>query len=170
MFAIYNHLGSQYLTSREGHQAQGPPVGAPFAAYVPDPLIAAGKTRLILFTTDSCPLCYEILQQVHESVADQGLVGVHVIHAGHGPVPWIAEQSEVAVTLDAKASLFRRLDVRSTPFMVILDANGRVAEKGVVNAGRGLEDAIASASQKGNRPIDSGNSTVASGHREVGVK
>jgi len=64
LFALYQHFGEMYLTTREGRQSQGPSVGSPLKRVdatdisgVARGLPTQSRPAFLLFASTSCPLC-----------------------------------------------------------------------------------------------------------------
>ncbi|HEY0388147.1 MAG TPA: MauE/DoxX family redox-associated membrane protein [Gaiellales bacterium] len=121
VLALYRQVGVLHL--RLGprgafeHEGEGLPLGEP----APDGF--AG--RLVVFTSESCPICAQIVPGLRPLASDHAL---HVEHARHED--------------EAGRRLHEWFMVPGTPFAVYVDAEGLVRAKGTVNTLEQLEAVV----------------------------
>jgi len=121
VLALYRQVGVLHL--RLGprgaleHEAEGLPLGEPA------PHGLAGK--LVVFTSESCPICHQIVPGLRALASDHAL---EVVHAHHEDVHG--------------RELEQQFLVPGTPFAVYVDVHGDVRAKGTVNTLEQLEGLI----------------------------
>lgn len=149
MLALYQHFGEMYLNSREGRHAQGPEVGAPFRSRSVASLDGSnlalpilGAPSLILFMSTHCKVCGRLRDDISSFALNNPEISVIVICAGQ--LPQVQNWSDpldaaVRVVPDADFRLAAAYGIGVTPFLVNVDAQGRVVGRGIVNDRDGLD-------------------------------
>lgn len=119
VLALLRQIGVLHTRLRPlgGHPAnEGPPVGMP-APTLAGVEYSSASTTLLAFTSPTCAICASLLPGIDALRRQYKDVAVQVI--SHGP--------GTEVTFDAFA-------VASTPYVVLVDDDGLVSNKGVVNS------------------------------------
>jgi methylamine dehydrogenase accessory protein MauD len=110
----------------------------------------AGRRVLLVFTQDGCAPCHNVLPELDRLHRD-GL-GVLVVNNGHPDAArrWAAKAGvRVPILIQEKFELSRRYEVFATPFAFLIDEQGIIASKGIVNNRQHIEFVLAGASGKG---------------------
>ena len=106
---------------------EGPVLGVrlPVALHTGAGTVPAGRPAALLFTSPTCAICAELAPSFAALVREYRDLDVHhVPHDGaHGPGDVLGG-----------AAVFRALEVRSTPYAIVVDHDGSVAGKGIVNS------------------------------------
>lgn len=162
LFALYNHLGSLYLASRESRAAQGQPEGDYVRAFearaidgTPAFMPADGPT-LLLFTSTTCSVCKVLLDGLRPLGAAHPSLGVVLVCAGRREMvrAWAGDTpSSVTVIADPRARIRRLYDVDITPFAIAVGADHRVRKSGLINEYEGLLAAAGEAERGAELPV-----------------
>lgn len=148
---LYRQLGIMYLGTAEGVARDG----LDFGEQAPDfsltdqygnlqhPSDYRGRPLLLLFGSPHCGPCGILLPQLHEWAAAHPEVGIVWLNSA-SPEESLRYASETGATLPMAPhtpddKLAERYRVRVTPFMFMLDGEGRVRSKGLVNTKSGLD-------------------------------
>ncbi|HKA14571.1 MAG TPA: methylamine dehydrogenase accessory protein MauD [Myxococcota bacterium] len=102
---------------------------------------AGGRSTLLFFASPTCPICKTLLPTVRRAVADEDRV--RVVYASDGELADHAAFAR-AHELDPASyvvsrELGMRYEVAKLPYAVLIDANGIVRAKGIVNTREHLE-------------------------------
>ena len=152
VFALYHHFGQMYLSTREGRAREGPelhreikPATARDLAgrevRIPRPAVAT----MLFYATTNCPLCTELLPALKEVAAREADIETVVVCGAAPPAvaDWADGLSTAAVVVpDGNRALATRYRINATPFLVLIDRDGVVQGKGIVNGRGGLEQAV----------------------------
>lgn len=121
---------------------EGPVLGDP----APRPLgVAAGREALVMFGSETCALCRDLLPSAAALARSDPALAVVVVSASAG---FAREVRPPAVGLADVAAL-AAYRVRGTPFAVYIDKQGIVRSKGIVNTLEHLESVV----EQGRRPV-----------------
>ena len=148
---LYRQLGIMYLGSAEGVSRDGLARGT----QAPDFSLTdqygnqqrlsnyRGRPTLLLFGSPHCSPCRTLLPQLHEWAAAHPDVGVLWLNAA-SPEESLKFVSDTGATLPivphpAEGNLLDAYKVRVTPFSFLLDENGIIRAKGLVNSKAGLD-------------------------------
>jgi methylamine dehydrogenase accessory protein MauD len=152
VFALYHHFGEMYLSSREGRARDGPELHraikpatvrdlAGEEVRVPRPAVAT----MLFYATTNCPLCTDLLPALTEVAARERDIETVVVCGNEPPAvaAWADGLSSAAVVVpDGNRALATRYRINATPFLVLIDRDGVVRGKGIVNGRDGLEQAV----------------------------
>lgn len=152
IFLLYRQLGVMYLGSAEGVSRDGLPVGSPAPDFnIQDQYgnmqhLAAyrGKKPLYLvFGSPGCTPCRVLMPQLNEWAAQHPEIQVVWLNAA-SPEETLKYASDmgadvpmIAITPDDK--IMERYRVRVTPFSFMVDEQGVIRAKGLVNAKAGID-------------------------------
>lgn len=148
---LYRQLGIMYLGSAEGVSRDGLDRGAK----APDFSLTdqygnlqrladyRGKPSVLVFGSPHCSPCRILLPQLHDWARSHSEVGVLWLNAA-SPEESLKFVSDTGASLpiapySPEENLMDRYRVRVTPFMFLLDENGIVRAKGLVNTKGGLD-------------------------------
>ncbi|MGI8589311.1 MAG: TlpA family protein disulfide reductase [Chloroflexia bacterium] len=151
VFLLYRQLGILYLGSAEGVSRDGLAVGTA----APDFSLGdqygntqrlsdyRGKPTFLVFGSPSCTPCRVLLPQMDDWAAAHPEVGVLWLNAAN-PDESTKYASDMGATLPVVAhtpdqKLPERYHVRVTPFSFLLDQDGIIRTKGLVNSKAGLD-------------------------------
>jgi len=151
VFLLYRQLGVMYLGSAEGVSRDGLTKGTPAPDFnLMDQYGNAqrlssyrGRPVLLVFGSPSCTPCRTLLPQLEEWAADHRDMGVIWLNAAprDETLKYVSDMGAtvpvVAHTPDDKIA--DRYKVRVTPFSFMVDENGVVRAKGLVNTRGGLD-------------------------------
>jgi len=151
VFLLYRQLGVMYLGSAEGVSRDGLTKGTPAPDFnLMDQYGNAqrlssyrGRPVLLVFGSPSCTPCRTLLPQLEEWAADHRDMGVISLNAAprDETLKYVSDMGAtvpvVAHTPDDKIA--DRYKVRVTPFSFMVDENGVVRAKGLVNTRGGLD-------------------------------
>jgi hypothetical protein len=141
--AMYSHLGSRYLQSREGRTAQGPDVGT-----VPRSRIlttiqgddvrtpTVGSPSVVLFTRVQCKPCERLRGYLWAGEEmDESVNTILVCEGAKAEVSqWAAGVDRtVSVIADVDGRITAFFGIASTPFGFGVDASGHVVAKGIMS-------------------------------------
>jgi methylamine dehydrogenase accessory protein MauD len=152
VFALYHHFGEMYLSSREGRSRDGPELHRTIKpatvrdlagedVRVPRPAVPT----MLLYATTNCPLCTELVPALTEVAAREQDIETVVVCGDEPPAvaAWADGLSSAAVVVpDGNRALATRYRINATPFLVLIDRDGVVRAKGIVNGRDGLEQAV----------------------------
>jgi hypothetical protein len=147
LFALYHHFGQMYLSSPQGRQHQGPDLGRLLPQVeledLDGQLLAVPTSPSILIFADTeCRICSELKPVMTGFALEHPDVELAVICAADSETlarQWAGTFGEsVRVIPDIGKKLSSQLRIGVTPFMVAVDAAGRVCDKGVPNGLDGL--------------------------------
>jgi hypothetical protein len=149
VLALYQHFGEMYLNSRDGRHAQGPDVGASLrsrsVASLDGSRVALptlGMPSLLLFMSTHCKVCGRLRGAVSAFSLSNPEITVVIICAGRRAQvqDWARPLDQaVRVVPDDRFQLAASYRVGVTPFLVTVDAQGKVVGRGIVNDRDGLE-------------------------------
>ncbi len=148
---LYRQLGIMYLGSAEGVSRDGLNKGT----QAPDFSLTdqygnlqrlinyRGRPTLLLFGSPHCSPCRTLLPQLHEWAAAHPEVGVLWLNAA-SPEESLKFVSDTGATIPVapyppEGNLLDIYKVRVTPFSFLLDENGVIRAKGLVNTKAGLD-------------------------------
>jgi methylamine dehydrogenase accessory protein MauD len=150
---LYRQLGIMYLGSAEGVSRDGLPKGT----QAPDFSVTdqygnlqrlinyRGRPTLLLFGSPHCSPCRTLLPQLHDWAAAHPEVGVLWLNAA-SPEESLKFVSDTGATIpvapyppEGNSNLLDTYRVRVTPFSFLLDENGVIRAKGLVNTKAGLD-------------------------------
>jgi len=151
VLALYRHFGQLYMNKPENKTGQGPEVGSSVLSfgrksvegkdlYLPD----AQPTVLVFADTD-CELCAQIRDELAHYDLSTSLARVLVLCSGRQAdvTAWARPLSgRVEVVWDQRASLASRYEVNGTPFAIVVDGEGVVAGKSIINGRAGIDWAL----------------------------
>ncbi len=98
----------------------------------------AGRQVLLVFTQSGCGPCHRVAPDLNR-LQDAGEVQVVVINNGEPEATrqWAAEvQARFPVLQQEKFSVGRRYEMYATPFAFLIDPQGVIASKGIINNGQ----------------------------------
>lgn len=131
---------------------EGPPLGeAPKPVDVVDAggrrvtVGGPGPGQLILFVSQACPVCREVLPGVGPAARAGGLAGLIVSDGRWADSPG---GNGSAVPLVSDPELAARYGVPGTPYAVVVDQTGTVRAKGTVNNLEQLEGLVETAGRR----------------------
>lgn len=155
IFALYQHFGQMYLSSRDGRDSQGPALGTNLKqTAVRDinghelSLPAIEVPSLILFASTTCSLCRKLLPDFEMLVKTHGEFKAVMVCAGNRDSVrnWVKGfEAHLTVIPDPGYAIAARYGIAFTPFCVACDEQGTVRAKGLVNDVAGLLTAMAEA-------------------------
>lgn len=170
VFVLYRHFGQMYVSSPSGRASQGPDVGSALLSIARSDvagrevtLPVARQPAIVLFVSIGCSLCSEIRDQLGslDSYSDRIKTvvfcsgGLDDVRAWAGRVP-----GYVHVIRDAKSAAANHYQVNTLPFVLAVDAAGRVRNKSIINDHEGLswaaEEALARSDADGANPTAGG--------------
>lgn len=104
----------------------GPPIGAP----IPDTIVRHLPTQgephrqrfLLVFATPDCDICGQVLPEIQRRLGSRRWAVVSSSSEGYD-FPYVA-----APVITGQREAFESLDVRITPFAVVVDPEGRVVD------------------------------------------
>jgi methylamine dehydrogenase accessory protein MauD len=150
---LYRQLGIMYLGSAEGVSRDGLAKGT----QAPDFSVTdqyghlqrlinyRGRPTLLLFGSPHCSPCRTLLPQLHDWAAAHPDVGVLWLNAA-SPEESLKFVSDTGATIpvapyppEGNSNLLDTYRVRVTPFSFLLDENGVIRAKGLVNTKAGLD-------------------------------
>jgi methylamine dehydrogenase accessory protein MauD len=152
VFALYHHFGQMYLSSREGRARDGPELHRQVKpakvrdlqgreVRVPRPAVPT----MLFYATTNCPLCTELLPALRDVAVREADIETVVVCGDEPPAvaAWADGLSSAAVVVpDGDRALATRYRINATPFLVLIDRDGVVRGKGIVNGRDGLEQAV----------------------------
>ena len=151
VFLLYRQLGIMYLGSAEGVSRDGLDRGTKAPDFtVTDQYGEAhrladyrGKPAVLLFGSPHCSPCRILLPQLHDWAKAHRDVGVLWLNAA-SPEESLKFVSDTGASLPIapyppENNLMDRYRVRVTPFMFLLDEDGVVRAKGLVNTKAGMD-------------------------------
>jgi methylamine dehydrogenase accessory protein MauD len=151
VFLLYRQLGVMYLGSAEGVSRDGLDRGAKAPDFsVTDQygelhrlINYRGKPAVLLFGSPHCSPCRILLPQLHDWAKGHPEVGVLWLNAA-SPEESLKFVSDTGASLPIapyppEANLMDSYRVRVTPFMFLLDEDGVVRAKGLVNTKAGMD-------------------------------
>lgn len=160
LLSVFQHFGRMYAESREGRDAQGPPVGSfitPFrAAGLDGELVRLpldSERALVLFFSTDCKICAAIksialpaVRHAHPGVAAYVVCGgaIEDVRGWASDVP-----DGVTVVADPGFKIAARNRVAVTPFCVAVTADGAVSWRGIASTEAGLAHAASTT-----QPVD----------------
>jgi hypothetical protein len=152
IFALYQHFGQMYLSSRDGRASQGPALGTNLKQMAAHDIYgqelslpAIEAPSLILFASTTCSLCRKLLPDLDALVRTRSDFKALVVCAGNRDAvrSWAKGIDEgLAVIPDPGYAIAARYGVAFTPFCVACDEHGIVRAKGLVNDVGGLLGAM----------------------------
>lgn len=152
IFALYQHFGQMYLSSRDGRASQGPALGTNLKQVaVRDiygqelSLPAIEVPSLILFASTTCSLCRKLLPDLESLVRTHSDFKALMVCAGNRDAvrSWVKGiDAGLAVIADPGYAIAARYGVAFTPFCIACDERGTVRAKGLVNDVGGLLAAV----------------------------
>ncbi len=165
---LYRQIGQQYLNTAQGVAGDGlksntlaPDFGAlnQQGENLQMRSLLDGKRYLLLvFGSTTCQPCRRLLPDVQQFVTEHG-DRVHALWINNRTsheesVRYVAEMESVLPTVSSDdGSLMERYQVRVTPFVFLLNPNGKVLVKGLANTRQNLETYL--------REAEAGGSTAA---------
>jgi len=152
LFALYQHFGQMYTSSRTGRAAQGPAVDLPLRSErlraINGSTMSTGEGALALvFASTNCNLCKRLRDELVATGASELPRGMPVAIVCAGRAADVAEWArdlDLPVIADPGYRLSVRFGINITPFVVVTDARGVVMTKGVVNSADQLGSAAES--------------------------
>lgn len=121
--AIGSQITSRFVTSTEGIRVQ-----------IPD---AAGRRTLLVFLSQSCPACVDLIPSLRSLVAsetaDISVVLATVPNATPVSPESVSKLAGVGAPYIADTSLAAAMNVRGFPYAVVLSPSGVTQSKGIVN-------------------------------------
>jgi len=153
LLALYDHFGQMYLSGREGRDKQGPALGSEMRPVelqdvrgTPVRLPVRESPTLILLASTVCRECDKIKPALAELSARYSTeVVIAVLCAGKREAvsDWAgAIAMHVTVIPDPGYKVAAKLGVGMTPYVIGVDAAGKVCDKGLVNEREGMRAAI----------------------------
>jgi methylamine dehydrogenase accessory protein MauD len=107
----------------------------------------AGRKVLLVFTQSGCQPCHRIVPELNR-LQRKGAVQVLVVHNGD-PKDIHQSAGEVQagflVLVQERWRLSRRYEVFATPFAFLIDAQGMIVSKGIINNGQHIRFVLAGA-------------------------
>ena len=113
---------------------EGPPLGE----RAPRPLTPEGREALVVFGSESCGMCRDLLPSATALARSDPHLSV-VVASTSSAFAGMAEPPATAVADPVAVSAFR---VKATPFAVYVDPDGVVRAKGIVNTLEHLESLV----------------------------
>jgi methylamine dehydrogenase accessory protein MauD len=101
----------------------------------------AGRKVLLVFTQTGCAPCHQIMPEL-DRLQRGGEIQVLVVNNGEMEATrkWIGEvQAHFPVLVQEHFSLSKRYEVFATPFGFLIDENGVIASKGIINNGQHVD-------------------------------
>jgi methylamine dehydrogenase accessory protein MauD len=98
----------------------------------------AGRRVLLVFTQSGCKPCHKVAPELNR-LHDAGAVQVLVVNNGEAEATrqWAAEvKARFPVLVQQQFSVSKRYEMYATPFVFLIDENGVIASKGIINNGR----------------------------------
>jgi methylamine dehydrogenase accessory protein MauD len=95
----------------------------------------AGRRVLLVFTQSGCRPCHAVMPELNR-LQDAGEVQVLVVNNGEPGETraWALEsRARFPVLVQERYSLSRSYEVFASPFAFLIDENGRIASKGIIN-------------------------------------
>jgi hypothetical protein len=134
-------LASGRVRVRANEVGLRPGTAAPEAAR----LAPHGERALLLFLSEGCGVCEEVLEEAAAQAAHTAQRGIAVLALFATPLPAFAQSAARGngtgrvVVLAEESGLFERYQVPATPFAVAVDAAGRVARSEPVGSRQALQ-------------------------------
>ncbi len=119
----------------------------------------AGRQVFLVFTQSGCKPCHRVAPDLNR-LQDAGEVQVLVIHNGEPAATrqWAAEvQARFPVLQQEKFSVSRRYEMYGTPFAFLIDPQGVIASKGIINNGQHIGFVLSRAHPESKRDGESGS-------------
>ena len=148
---LYRQLGIMYLGSAEGVSRDGLPKGTPAPdftltdQYGHQQRVAAyrGRPLLLIFGSAGCSPCRILMPQLDEWLAAHPEMGIIWLNM-NSPEETLKYVSDVGATVPVVPTtpddkIAERYRVRVTPFSFMIDENGVIRTKGLVNTKAGLD-------------------------------
>ena len=148
---LYRQLGIMYLGSAEGVSRDGLPKGTPAPdftltdQYGHQQRVAAyrGRPLLLIFGSAGCSPCRILMPQLDEWLPAHPEMGIIWLNM-NSPEETLKYVSDVGATVPVVPTtpddkIAERYRVRVTPFSFMIDENGVIRTKGLVNTKAGLD-------------------------------
>jgi hypothetical protein len=107
---------------------------------------AANTGTVLLFLSEGCAVCDEVLDEAVSLAAAGGLRGIAVRAVFPGAVPEVGHAGDAAGRalrlFGGRAALFERYQVPATPFAVVVDGAGLVARNEPVGSRHALRELL----------------------------
>jgi methylamine dehydrogenase accessory protein MauD len=109
-----------------------------------------GRKVLLVFTQTACSPCRAVMPELNRLPDD----GLQVLVVNNGDIKrtraWAAEVSpRFPILVQEGPSLSRRYEVFATPFAFLINEQGVIVSKGIVNTGQHIRFVLSGAGQKG---------------------
>lgn len=154
IIAILRHLGRSVLGARAVGVGEGPavrtrPPAVPMETLRGDSLVPedpSSGVRNVFFLSTTCKVCGHVLGALNEIRADHPADGdVFVIQGERNDVAAVVDEHGLdtrAVVPDPRARVFQSWDVTPRPFLVVLDDDGFVRDRGRPEARERLRELL----------------------------
>jgi methylamine dehydrogenase accessory protein MauD len=128
----------------------------------------AGRRLLIAFMQVGCGPCETIVPVLHRLAGKRSIGVVAIVHGAADDVrEWAAEtQAQFPVLIQENWDISKRYEVFATPFAFLLDADGVVLAKGIINSPEYVELLLSDAERRASEakiarkgPADTATST-----------
>ena len=157
-FLLYRQVGLVYLGSRAGVDHGGVAVGetAPVIELRSGPgtrlsrrLWGNGTPTAIVFSLPNCPICDVVATELPTVAARwigvAAMVWVERDDLATSPTPRFAERDTLIETAYADLDGWARWDVRGTPYVYVVDGDGIIRSRGLVNDGSHVDAVLIAA-------------------------
>lgn len=149
LFALYNHFGEMYLSSREGRTGQGPSIGSRIETVQAEDLTGAivhvplsSTDSIIVFVSTACKPCNALRGRLETYAQPHDGPGLTLVCAGSKTAvrKWAAPlPASIRVVADPTRRIATKYRIAITPYYIGVDASGILRTKGIVNDLKGLQ-------------------------------
>lgn len=148
---LYRQVGLVYLGSRREVEHGGVPIGGlaptisvsgwgqPELSWAPETARRA-EASLLIFTLPGCSICDDLaanISALHEAWQED-VEFIWIEREGLEPIPDRFGAAPELGVVSADEEAYTRWDVRAVPFAYLVDRDGRVAGRGLVNTPRAI--------------------------------
>lgn len=151
VLALYRHFGQLYMNKPEHKTGQGPEVGSSLLSLGRKSLdgndiyLPGTQATVLVFADTDCEYCAQIRDELARYDLSTSLARVLVLCSGRQSdvVAWAQPLAgRLEVIWDQRASLASRYEVNGTPFAIVVDDQGTVAGKSIINGRGGIDWAL----------------------------
>jgi methylamine dehydrogenase accessory protein MauD len=130
------------------------PAVATDVAGTPRTIGGGGEPQFLLFVSPACPLCDQVMPSVAAVAGQDGMRPYVLVDGDSAATTALARRRRLKAPIVAAADLARHYEVPGTPYVVVLDIEGRVTTKGTVNNLEQMEGLVNTARQRVAAPVE----------------